>query len=164
MDANKQKLTPFFKDGVNPVHPGVYEIDKADHDGRAFSHWDGRTWGLATWEKPDGGFQDAINKAVEADRVHVGLLTRSWRGFTEPQHQMTNWFPAGTKPSYVGVYEVEDDYGQSCYAFWRGDGWGYASWKPGQDGVKACANDDLRLAKGTCWIDDCRWRGLAVQP
>lgn len=79
--------------------------------------------------------------------------------------KLTPWFPADVKPVHAGVYEIKDS-NRPCYAFWRGDGWGYASWtKPNEKAIEMCAEDGFRLRDGD-WIDDeCRsWRGLAVKP
>lgn len=74
---DKKKLTDWFPSEVLPARPGVYEIDREDCHGRAFSHWDGERWGWATLERLRGGFQNAIDAAAEAQRTPY---KRRWRG------------------------------------------------------------------------------------
>lgn len=78
------------------------------------------------------------------------------------EQKLTDWFPPEVLPARPGPYQIEDD-AILCVAFWRGDGWGFASWKPGQEGVEACAKEGFRQANAS-WIRGRRWRGLAEPP
>lgn len=78
------------------------------------------------------------------------------------EQKLTDWFPPDVLPVRPGPYQIEDG-DTLCIAFWRGDGWGFASWESGQKGVEACAGEDFRQANGS-WIEDLRWRGLAEPP
>jgi hypothetical protein len=43
-----KKLTPWFPEGVTPVHAGVYETDSEVEDGRCYQFWTGRSWGYCS--------------------------------------------------------------------------------------------------------------------
>lgn len=45
MNYAKNKLTPWFSAGVNPVRPGVYE--REGFDVLKYSFWDGEFWMLS---------------------------------------------------------------------------------------------------------------------
>lgn len=75
----KQKLGPWHKASVKPVHVGVYEVDMEDEDGRAFSKWDGRDWMLIKWERfGKGTIQDAIDRASK--EMEPVSDSECWRG------------------------------------------------------------------------------------
>jgi len=44
------KLTDWFSENVNPVHVGVYQVNR-DKQGIWFRHWNGSYWSLCA-EKP----------------------------------------------------------------------------------------------------------------
>lgn len=76
---SEKKLGPWHPEGVRPVHHGVYEVDYADSDGRAFAYWSGLGWGCIRWEKlGHGGMQAAIKRAHD-DKFPMPAEHR-WRG------------------------------------------------------------------------------------
>jgi len=76
---SEQKLGPWHPKGINPVRKGVYEVDYADRDGRAFSRWSGSAWGNICWERfGNGTVQDAIERASKG--THPWSDKHRWRG------------------------------------------------------------------------------------
>lgn len=73
-------MTDWFPEHIPPVHVGVYEVDRADKDGRAFAHWDGRTWGLVFWEHLNGGVHNAIAQAAREQLRYPASMRFAWRG------------------------------------------------------------------------------------
>ena len=154
-----QKLTDWFGEDTPPARPGVYEIDREDCHGRAFSHWDGERWGWATWERLRGGFQNAIDAAAESSGTE---FKRRWRGIAEPP--LTDWFDPDTPPVREGVYEIDDGGGFRHFAYWskrRGWGCSFNSWQGVEAAIK---NAVFSKGYGGGYASSRRWRGLAVQP
>lgn len=76
---------------------------------------------------------------------------------TEPK--MTPWFPVGSKPARVGVYETDflGSFGQRFqlgYSYWNGQRWHNNRPTP----AEAAADD------GAFSSQSKRWRGLASKP
>jgi hypothetical protein len=46
------QLTEWFGPSINPVLPGVYEVDP-DESGPWYSYWDGKEWGFMIQDTPD---------------------------------------------------------------------------------------------------------------
>lgn len=80
----KLKMGPWHPADIQPVHPGVYEVDEADADGRAFSLWNGNHWGLTRWECfGEGTVEDAVQRAESGGADYFGETQKGWRGLAK---------------------------------------------------------------------------------
>lgn len=148
MGASKPKLTPWFPSEVKPARPGWYQRDWGDKETNEIpDYFDGKLW---------------FTGYAEQNMEFPSFCKLPWRGLAEPP--LTDWFDADTKPVHVGVYEIKTGRREFAYAFWRGNGWGFASWDR-NNGIEMCSEDWFRNADGSWIEEECRpWRGLAVQP
>lgn len=69
----------------------------------------------------------------------------------------TGWFPAGTKPARIGVYQTRIDIGyrRIFYQHWNGEFWGLY-------GIQLDVADRWRVIQSS--IQRPEWRGLAKEP
>ena len=72
--------------------------------------------------------------------------------------KFTPWFPGDVNPVRVGVYERDYHDGYSCYCYWDGRYFGWASETP----EAAKADYDRNGRQST--RQDLPWRGLAEEP
>lgn len=78
------ELGPIHPAGTKPVHIGVYELPGwEDENGRAFAHWNGEMWSVASWSGLRGSVQNAINQAEIYSKRGFWFISQefiSWRG------------------------------------------------------------------------------------
>lgn len=72
------------------------------------------------------------------------------------KQKLTPWFPDDVKPARRGVYRVDPFSGDSWYAYFDGEKFGWHGLSP--EGAY-----DMRKEKTGC-APDQRWRGLAQEP
>lgn len=153
MDANEQKLTPWFPPEVKPARPGWYQRDWKDKDAIvAPDYFDGQNWFIGS----GNGTRSTI----------PSIVNRPWRGLAEPP--LTDWFDADTKPVREGVYEINANDSERRFACWTpAYGWGatYKAWT-GERSVIDRVIDLAHLGRDNHgeFAVGKRWRGLAVQP
>lgn len=70
------------------------------------------------------------------------------------KQKLTPWFPAGTKPARVGVYQCGEMYSRQTYQFWHGAFWSCWCWS-----VEDAARYGVQSQR-----QNSTWRGLAVKP
>jgi hypothetical protein len=65
-----------------PPRVGVWEVDLADNDGRAFSYWSGTCWGVVSWQWYER-LDNAISRAYESRHQTTERFIPRWRGLKE---------------------------------------------------------------------------------
>ena len=71
---SKPKLTPWFHADVKPVHVGVYETRDEDFHLAHYQFWDGKKWGLYSFD---------VKKAYKGRKVNSCYQFVEWRGLAE---------------------------------------------------------------------------------